>query len=175
MNTKNHTSYIFVGVVILALTITAIFFWNNYQISIIPKNLETYCSSFGEVCSQESQDRNLCEVCGIAISTSYASCHSKEFCNNRPSVSQPNMDTCGIENCHGLDIVCGKNPAQMCTEMYQLGDRCRQFASCSKVKGKCQLVDNPQFTNCKVCALQCEKQYPNDPEQALFCESQCGE
>jgi len=99
--------------------------------------------------------------------------------NALPDQSKPNTpptsDQCGIENCHGLDIVCGKNPAEMCTMMYQLGDRCRQYAQCGQVNGKCQQIENPQFTACKSCAKKCEKDFPNDPDKAFACESKCGE
>ncbi len=89
--------------------------------------------------------------------------------------AQPNTQTCGIENCHGLDIVCGNNPAQMCTEMYQLGDKCRQYAECGLVGGHCTQVENKTFTACKSCVQTCETKYPNDPENASSCESACGE
>ncbi len=81
---------------------------------------------------------------------------------------------CGIENCHGLDIVCGRNPAKMCTEMYQLGDRCRQFAACEVVSGACKRVDTSQFTSCKNCVEKCQKNFPTDPEKAFACENTCG-
>lgn len=48
------------------------------------KNIEKHCTSFGEMCSQDSQDKNLCEICGVTKASSYASCHSKEFCKNTP-------------------------------------------------------------------------------------------
>jgi hypothetical protein len=82
------------------------------------------------------------------------------------------IEKCGIENCHGLDIECGE-PVQMCTAMYQLGDKCREFAKCGKVNGKCQQIENSEFTSCKSCALKCEKDFPNDAEKALDCESMC--
>ena len=84
-------------------------------------------------------------------------------------------DECGIENCHGLDIVCGPNPAEMCTMIYQLGDKCRQFAQCEVVDGVCQQIENPQFIACKSCVQECEQDFPNDPEKAFECESTCGE
>jgi hypothetical protein len=87
----------------------------------------------------------------------------------------PDNKSCGIENCHGLDIVCGPNPARMCTEMYQLGDRCRQFVECRVVDGKCQQIDNPQFTACKACAQKCESDFPSDPDKMFTCENKCGE
>lgn len=48
------------------------------------KDIESYCTSFGEMCSQDSQNENLCEICGVTKASSYASCHSKEFCKNTP-------------------------------------------------------------------------------------------
>jgi hypothetical protein len=87
--------------------------------------------------------------------------------NNPPSPSQ-----CGVANCHGLDIECG-TPVQMCTEMYQLGDKCRQYAKCGVVSGTCQQIESPEFTACKSCALKCENDNPNDPDKAFVCESKC--
>lgn len=81
---------------------------------------------------------------------------------------------CEVMNCHGLDISCGSGPAKMCTEMYQIGDNCLQFARCGVVNGTCQQIENPQFTACKSCALRCQTNFSNSPEQALSCESNCG-
>ncbi|OGJ45946.1 hypothetical protein A2272_02965 [Candidatus Peregrinibacteria bacterium RIFOXYA12_FULL_33_12] len=44
-------------------------------------DIETYCTSFGEICPQ---NENQCEFCGVTKVSSYASCHSKEFCKNTP-------------------------------------------------------------------------------------------
>lgn len=82
---------------------------------------------------------------------------------------------CGIESCHGLDIVCGNNPPEVCTEMYQLGDKCRKFAKCQRVDGTCQQVENVEFDTCKSCVQKCENSFPNNPEKAFSCESECGE
>jgi hypothetical protein len=79
-----------------------------------------------------------------------------------------------VANCHGLDIECGQS-VQMRTEMYQLGDKCRQYAKCSVVNDKCQQIENPEFTACKSCALRYEKDFPDDPDKAFMCESRCGE
>jgi hypothetical protein len=87
--------------------------------------------------------------------------------NNPPSSGE-----CGVANCHGLDIECG-TPVQMCTEVYQLGDKCRQYAKCGKVNGKCQQIEGQQFNSCKSCVQKCEKDFPNDAEKALDCESMC--
>ena len=89
--------------------------------------------------------------------------------NNPPSSGQ-----CGVANCHGLDIECG-TPVQMCTMMYQLGDKCRQYAKCGVASGKCQQIESPEFTACKSCVQKCEKDFPNDPDKAFVCESKCGE
>ena len=80
---------------------------------------------------------------------------------------------CVVENCHGLDITCGPNAPQMCTEMYQLGDNCLQFAQCRVVGNKCQQIPNARFTQCKSCVQTCESKFPSDPEQAFRCESAC--
>ena len=42
---------------------------------------EAYCASFGEICPQ---NESRCEFCGVTQASSYASCHSKEFCQNTP-------------------------------------------------------------------------------------------
>lgn len=82
--------------------------------------------------------------------------------------------TCGIENCHGLDITCGPNVPEICDMSYQLGDNCRQLASCQVVSGTCQLIKSPEFDACKACVESCEKQFVNDPSRSSYCESKCG-
>ena len=104
--------------------------------------------------------------------------------NNETSVTEspegpdsglpPVTAECGIENCHGMDIVCGPKPAEVCDMMYQLGDKCRQFAQCGVVDGVCQKIDNPGFATCKMCVENCEILHPDAPDQALACESACG-
>jgi len=82
---------------------------------------------------------------------------------------------CGIENCHGLEIVCGSNVPEMCTMEYQTGDICRQFARCEKVNGKCQQVKDPKFENCKSCVEACQDKYPSPADEIKFsqCETEC--
>lgn len=87
----------------------------------------------------------------------------------------PVAGQCGIENCHGLDIVCGPNPAEMCTAMYQFGDRCRQYAKCGLINGKCQEIQNSKFNECKTCVKKCEDQYKNNDDQMWMCEIKCGD
>lgn len=90
----------------------------------------------------------------------------------RPN-GQEGVQECGIENCHGLDIVCGSNRAEACTELYQLGDRCRQYADCSVVGGICKYIENPQFTACKNCVRGCEDRYGGDSIRLFQCEGDC--
>jgi len=87
----------------------------------------------------------------------------------------PVSDKCGIENCHGLDITCGPNVAEVCTEMYQAGDNCRQFASCQIVEGKCTLQKSADFDSCKSCVQNCQQANPDDPIKFFDCESKCWE
>ena len=43
---------------------------------------------------------------------------------------------CEFTSCHGLNLNCGPNPPQACTADYQLGDKCRQYAFCSKANDR---------------------------------------
>lgn len=86
--------------------------------------------------------------------------------------SQPS-GKCGMENCHGLEITCGAKVPDACTEMYAMGDGCRQFASCKNIDGKCSLDKTPKFDSCKSCVEKCEKSFPNDPIKVSDCESEC--
>lgn len=64
---------------------------------------------------------------------------------------------CGLENCHGLELSCGPNAPEVCTEVYQLGDFCRQYASCQVVDGECQLDISAEFDLCKACVEDCQQ------------------
>jgi hypothetical protein len=86
---------------------------------------------------------------------------------------EPTNDTCGITNCHGLDITCGENVAQMCTAMYALGDKCRQYAVCGIVDGQCTFISDPEFTACRTCVQECMNKFANDQIEVFNCESQC--
>lgn len=82
-------------------------------------------------------------------------------------------ETCGIENCHGLDIICGQNIAEVCTALYMEGDNCRQFASCEKKDGKCQLAYSSDFESCKSCVEKCKIDFPSEQNKFFLCESKC--
>lgn len=80
---------------------------------------------------------------------------------------------CEIENCHGLEIECGPNLAEICTMEYEMGDSCRQYARCGYIDGKCQPVLGEEFEKCKRCVKKCIDKF-GDTVQALECEADCG-
>ena len=80
---------------------------------------------------------------------------------------------CSLENCHGLDIRCGPNPPDICTEMYGTGDNCLQYAKCGVIQGKCQQIENTRFTQCRLCVEGCIQSSMNDDMKLFECESTC--
>jgi len=89
-----------------------------------------------------------------------------------PSVttSPTALSACGFTSCHGLNLACGRNPPQVCTALYELGDKCRQYAYCSNAGGTCSLVTTGQFDNCKSCIEKCGGA---DPAEIFSCEEKC--
>jgi len=82
--------------------------------------------------------------------------------------------TCGFTTCHGLDLACGNHAPEACTMLYQLGDKCRQYADCvSGSGGTCSLVTGPRFASCKACVEKCGRSDGSDPQQAFACEEKC--
>ena len=95
-----------------------------------------------------------------------SACKSQPIQQNPPETNLK----CGIQNCHGLDIACGQNVPEVCTEEYQLGDFCRKFAACKVVNGQCQIEQNDKFEQCKSCVEGCK----GLGFQKIFeCESNC--
>lgn len=90
--------------------------------------------------------------------------------NNTDNTQNPK---CGLETCHGLDVVCGPNPAQMCTEMYQIGDKCLQHVKCGILNGKCEQIQSSQFIQCKSCVEKCIENNKEDVTKSFECESNC--
>lgn len=80
-------------------------------------------------------------------------------------------DDCGLLQCHGLELSCGPGAPQACTAVYQLGDFCRQFASCRTVDGACRLVETREFRGFKSCVEDCAR--IKDPVSAFDCEARC--
>jgi hypothetical protein len=80
---------------------------------------------------------------------------------------------CGIENCHGLDISCGPNVPDFCTFIYKLGDGCRRYARCQVINGRCQLVKDKKFDQCKSCVEKCWQDFKDETIKMSQCESGC--
>ena len=82
---------------------------------------------------------------------------------------------CEVSNCHGLDVKCGVNPPVMCTMEYQIGDNCRQFATCQKNGSVCKLVESNEFIQCKTCVENCIDKYINSDQIAeqFTCADNC--
>jgi len=91
--------------------------------------------------------------------------------------------SCGVSSCHGLDYTCSYNQAEICTEIYQVEDKCLQYAQCGvgykgkDSKGKrifeCEKVENDNFTKCKSCVQNCLDKYKTDNVKIMECESVC--
>ncbi|MEN6610722.1 MAG: hypothetical protein ABFC24_07760 [Methanoregulaceae archaeon] len=84
--------------------------------------------------------------------------------------TQAAVSVCGFTSCHGLDLACGSNPPQVCTAMYQLGDKCRQYAYCSNTGGSCMLVTTTEYEKCKSCIEHCGGA---DTNEIFLCEETC--
>jgi hypothetical protein len=52
-----------------------------------------------------------------------------------------------------------------------VGDRCRQYASCQIVSGKCSLVEGKEFNDCKTCVEACMEN--KDSRDIFRCEGRC--
>lgn len=86
----------------------------------------------------------------------------------------PGVQNCAFESCHGLELTCGSNAAEMCTMEYQLGDGCRQYAQCLVKDGACRLVEEGAFSSCKECVKKCQDDYSLDSSMRIFeCEAEC--
>lgn len=85
------------------------------------------------------------------------------------------LGKCGIEGCHGMDVNCGPKVAEMCDEMYVIGDGCRQYVKCAKVQGVCQIVENLKFEACKSCVKECISKTAGNDIALSQCESTCME
>lgn len=81
--------------------------------------------------------------------------------------------SCALETCHGLDISCGSNAPDVCTQIYGIGDKCLQYAKCGVQNGKCQQIQNTQFTECKSCVQKCIAENKTNNNGLFECESKC--
>jgi len=80
---------------------------------------------------------------------------------------------CGIQNCHGMVISCGPKVVEMCTMEYQMGDKCRNLATCQNINGSCSVVKQEGYSKCVSCVEECNRTAGADPVKAFECESRC--
>ncbi len=156
---------------------------NGIDIAPIPNQTATSslaCNSYGpDSCPGD------CVVCPPCPECSSISCQSEQFCAGigidrtwyekiKSDLNGSNNSTvCKRENCHGLDIKCGSNPPDFCTEMYALGDKCLRYAECALVGDDCQVKSNSKFDSCKACVDSCSKEYSDDVIKMFECEGKC--
>ncbi|HJX55704.1 MAG TPA: hypothetical protein VJ350_02595 [Methanoregula sp.] len=73
-----------------------------------------------------------------------------------------------------MDLTCGPEIPEVCTAVYQLGDKCRQFTNCTTdSNGTCRMVMKPEFNTCRSCVLTCLNESRNDPSKSFACEEKC--
>jgi len=92
------------------------------------------------------------------------------------TISTENPDTadCRLTPCHGLELTCGLEIPEVCTTVYQLGDKCRRFVRCTiDSAGTCQMVTTQEFTPCIACVRTCLNLSGNDPSKSFACEETC--
>lgn len=89
------------------------------------------------------------------------------------AVVTPDLSTCGLTTCHGLDLACGLDAPQVCTMEYRIGDNCRKYARCDTSGGSCMLVRDPKFAVCKTCVEQCQVAAGPDSLAAFSCAEKC--
>jgi hypothetical protein len=113
---------------------------------------------------------------GCKGSAGYSWCQEKQKCLRsweEPCEGNSGSLSCSLETCHGLDIKCGSNPPDVCTEMYGLGDKCLKYAKCGIKNNKCQPIENLEFTQCKICVENCIDENKNNDEKVFECENEC--
>lgn len=113
---------------------------------------------------------------GCIGSAGYSWCQEKQKCLRvweETCGGNSGSSNCALENCHGLDIKCGSNPPDVCTEIYMVGDKCLRYAKCGVQNGECQQIEDPQFTQCKLCTQKCVDANKNDNVKLFECESNC--
>lgn len=86
----------------------------------------------------------------------------------------PGSADCVLTPCHGVDLTCGPAISEVCTEVYQLGDKCRRFVNCTIDDNKtCRMETIPGFDACKSCILVCLNESRGNPSLAFACEEKC--
>ena len=164
---KKYLFVFFLLIIIPGLFFTVFYFFNQPQTSFPEPFLPDENST-----DFTGGDR---DEHGCIGSAGYSWCEAKQKCLRIwEEPCEEENDVCGIENCHGLEIICGPNPAEICTLIYEIGDNCRKYAECQIQDGLCQQIENPQFTKCKTCVEDCLERYKDEQTELFECERQCG-
>ncbi len=79
---------------------------------------------------------------------------------------------CNVSNCHGLTVQCDFVDPPICTEVYELGDKCRALVSCVEEQGSCISVEAPGYQECKQCIEVCIAAGVSTDAQ-FNCEANC--
>lgn len=93
-----------------------------------------------------------------------------------PSVTNPPFPpstVCGIQECHGMELTCGSQPADICTEIFMVGDGCRTFFECGVTNGICAKTEDRRFDSCTSCVKQCVSDNKGDDVKISECDSYC--
>lgn len=109
-----------------------------------------------------------CILCAACLSS--PSDHGTPSGSPVITTATPQPSACGFTSCHGLDLSCGENVPEACTAIYQLGDKCRQYAFCRNTGGSCELVTTDEFARCKSCVGKCGGA---DATEIFVCEEKC--
>ena len=109
---------------------------------------------------------------GCIGSAGYTWCEEKQKCL-RAWEEPCNGPSCGLQTCHGLNLSCGYNSPIYCTAVYEIGDKCLEYAKCGYLNGICQPIENAQFTQCKSCVQACIDVNKDDSIKMFECESKC--
>ena len=81
---------------------------------------------------------------------------------------------CGVQECHGVNLTCGPNVVEMCTDLYAMGDGCRQYFKCGYINnGACDQIPDERYEKCRACVKKCISNTNDGPEKAMTCDSNC--
>lgn len=87
----------------------------------------------------------------------------------KPWIPKEEAGECGVSNCHG-PVECGE-PVTACTMQYELGDFCREYATCELSESGCSLVPTNRYQVCRTCIESCVQD--ESAIAAFDCEAQC--
>ncbi|MCX8166924.1 MAG: hypothetical protein N3E37_03670 [Candidatus Micrarchaeota archaeon] len=79
---------------------------------------------------------------------------------------------CVPQECHGLKFSCGYNVPK-CDTKYVIGDRCRKYAKCGFLEGRCTEIFMDKFYACRQCVEECKKNHIEDLAELTACEANC--